>query len=380
MKLSTLGGVLDDTKITRLLDRVRREVDLGLSPAVQIAIGLGGEIVVDETFGAPADSRFVVFSATKAFVAGAIWRLLDAGEVRLDDPIVRFLPSFGTNGKETVTVEHVLTHTGGFPFAPLGPPRWDTREGRLEQFGRWRLTSEPGTSFTYHPTSGHWVLGEIIAEVTGLTHPDAIEQLVTKPLGLPRVLGIEPGDRDGIVESVALGELPTPAEMQEAFGLEIDISALMPAEVGVGALLILNDPEVQRIGVPGGGGVMRARDLAALYQAFLHDSAGLWSEESLRGGTAEIRCNLPDAMGVPSARTLGLYMAGDDGLSDQRSMGRTVSSQAFGHAGAAGQLAFADPASGLSIAYVTAGLDQHLIRVGRRGIAIASLAADLLAD
>lgn len=372
--------MLDPDKITRLLERVRREVDEGLSPAVQIAIGLDGDIVLDETIGAPPNSRFIAFSATKAFIAAAVWRLIDAGELAVEDPIVRFLPSFGTNGKDAVTVEQVLTHTGGFPYAPLGPPRWESRENRLEQFSRWRLTSEPGSTYLYHPTSGHWVLGEVIAEITGLDHGDAIQELVTDPLDLPRVLGVEPGDRDGIVESVAVGSLPTPQEMAEAYGFEVDIAALLPAEVGVSALTILNEPEVQRIGVPGGGGVMRARDLASLYQAFLHDERGLWSEEIRQAGTAEIRCSLPDPMGLPATRTLGLYTAGDDGHSDRRSMGRTVSSRAFGHAGAAGQLAFADPETGLSIAYLTAGLDQHLIREARRGVAIASLAADVLAD
>lgn len=369
--------MLDDTKVDRLLERIRREVDEGLSPAVQLAIGLDGEIVVDETVGAAPDSRFVVYSATKAFVAAAIWRLIDAGEIVLDAPIARILPSFGSNGKDAVTLEHVLTHTGGFPYAPLGPPRWATRESRLEQFGRWRLTSEPGTTFTYHPTAGHWVLGEVIAEVTGLDHTDAIEEIVTRPLGLPRVLGIPSDERSGIVESVAVGELPTPEEMRDTFGFEVDLAQLIPAEVGVGALVVMNDPTVQELGVPGGGGVMAARDLALLYQAFLHDPQQMWSPEILRAGTAEIRCALPDLMGLASNRTLGLYVAGDDGNSDRRSMGRTVSPRGFGHAGAGGQLAFADPESGLSIAYVTAGLDQHMIRADRRGIAIASLAADL---
>lgn len=372
--------MIDDTKLQRLLTRVRREVDEGLSPAVQIAIGLDGEIVVDETIGAPADSRFVVFSATKAFVAGAIWRLIDRGDLALDAPIASYLPSFASNGKDAVTLDQVLTHTGGFPYAPLGPPRWDTREGRLEQFDRWRLTAEPGTSFTYHPTAGHWVLGELIAEVTGEDHTDAIQHLVTDPLGLPRVLGIGPDDRDGIVEAVAVGSLPSPEEVEATLGMRLDLADLIPADVAVGALTLLNRPDVQQVGVPGGGGVMRARDLAALYQAFLHDPLGLWSPEILAAGTAAIRSDLPDLMGIPSNRTLGLVFAGDDGHQDRRSMGRTASSRSFGHAGAGGQLAFADPESGLSIAYVTAGLDQHIFREGRRGIAIASLAADLLTD
>ncbi|HEX2578566.1 MAG TPA: serine hydrolase, partial [Aquihabitans sp.] len=155
---------------------------------------------------------------------------------------------------------------------------------------------------------------------------------------------------------------------------------LVPADVAVGALLTLNDPKAQEVGVPGGGGVMRAADLALLYQAFLHDPEGLWSPEILRAGTQEVRSVLPDMWGNASNRTLGLILAGDDGLGHRRGFGRTASTRAFGHRGAGGQLAFADPATGLSVGYATSGLDQHLIRQERRDTAISSLAADLLVD
>ncbi|MCU1499331.1 MAG: penicillin-binding protein beta-lactamase class [Acidimicrobiales bacterium] len=372
--------MIDAAKIERLLARVRREVDEGLSPAVQIAVALDGEVVVDATFGAPDDSRFVVFSATKGLVAAAFWQLLDRGDVRLDAPVAHYLPAFETNGKGVVTVEQVLVHTGGFPYAPLGPPAWSTRRDRLEAFARWRLTLTPGETFMYHPTAGHWVLGEILAEVTGLDHTDAIAQMVTEPLGLRRLLGIAPDEREGIVASVGVGAPPTPAEMKETFGFEIDLAALIPPDVALGALLTLNDPDAQAVGVPGGGGVMRAADLALLYQAFLHDRAGLWSPEMRADGTGNVRNRLPDLFGVPANRTLGLVVAGDDGFAHRRGFGRTASPRSFGHNGAGGQLAFADPHTGLSVGYATAGLDQHLIRQQRRDTAIASLAADLLAD
>lgn len=369
--------MIDDAKIQQLLTRVRREVDDGLSPAVQIAIGYEGEIVLDETFGAPADSRFVVFSATKGFVAGAIWRLIDQGLVTVDAPVTDYLPGFGTNGKDAVTVRQLLTHTGGFPYAPLGPDRWSSREGRLEQLSRWRLTLEPGETFMYHPTAGHWVLAEIMAEVTGMSHDDAIEDLVTRPLGMRRVLGLAFDDQDAIIDAVGIGEAPTPAEMLEAFGIEVDLAALIPPDVALGALLTLNDPEARRVGVPGGGGVMRAADIATLYQAYLHNPGGLWSPEVLEAGTQTIQNDLPDMFGLASNRTLGLIRAGDDGFSHRRGFGRTVSGRAFGHNGAGGQLAFADPATGISVGYVTAGMDQHVIRQNRRDTAIASIAAQL---
>lgn len=371
---------IDPARVDRLLDRVRREVDAGLSPAVQVAVGYQGEIVAEATYGAPGDARFLGFSATKALVAAAVWRLLDDGSVSLSDTAASFIPEFGTNGKDVVTVEHLLTHTGGFPWAPLGPNRWATHEGRREAFAKWRLTMEVGSAFLYHPTAGHWVLGEIISTVTGLDHTDAIEQLVTAPLGLPRLLGIGLDDQAGILDAVGVGAPPTPEEMEEAFGFKVDIAALIPPDVALNALLTLNDPDARVVGVPGGGGIFRARDLALLYQGFLHDPAGLWSPEVLREGTQHARLQLPDMWGVPASRTLGLVVAGEDGLGHRRGFGRIASTRAFGHRGAGGQLAFADPASGLSVGYLTAGMDQHMIRQERRDTAIASLAADLLAD
>lgn len=370
--------MIDEAKIERLLTRVRREVDDGLLPAAQIAVAQDGKLIVDATFGAPDHSRFIVYSATKALVAGAMWRLLDRGDVDVAAPVATYLDAFTTNGKEVVTVEQVLTHTGGFPFAPLGPPTWSTRAGRLDAMARWPLTLDPGEVFTYHPAAGHWVLAEIIAEVTGLDHCDAIQQLVTDPLGLPRLLGIPTDQRDGILETVGVGAPPTPAEMKEAFGIEIDLAALISPDVALGALLTLNDPDAQALGMPGGGGVMRAADLALLYQGFLHNPGALWSPQVLTAGTQVARVVLPDMWGVASNRTLGLILSGHDGLGHRRGFGRTASGRAFGHRGAGGQLAFADPESGLSVGYATSGLDQQLLRQDRRDTAISSLAADLL--
>lgn len=369
---------LDPAAVDALLARVRREVDEGLSPAVQVAVALDGEVVVEAGFGAPLGSRFVGFSCTKALVAAAIWRLLDAGEVDLQASAATYVPEFATNGKDAVTVEHLLTHLGGFPWAPLGPPRWSTTEGRREAFSRWRLTLDPGTTYVYHPTAGHWVLGEILAEVTGMGHADAIEELVTAPLGLPRLLAIPVDQQDDIVDAVGVGEPPTPEEMEAQFGFKVDIAELIPPDVALNALLSLNDPEARAVGVPGGGGCYRARDLALLYQGLLHDPAGLWSEEILVEGTQRVRMDLPDIWGVPASRALGLVIAGDDGFADRRGFGRSASPRAFGHNGAGGQIAFADPASGLSVAYLTAGMDQHLIRQGKRDIAVASLACEVL--
>jgi CubicO group peptidase (beta-lactamase class C family) len=77
---------------------------------------------------------------------------------------------------------------------------------------------------------------------------------------------------------------------------------------------------------------------------------------------------------VPANRTLGLVVAGDDGHAMMRGLGRSVSPKAFGHMGAGGQIAWADPASGLSFAYLTNGLDRDPVRLGVRSDALSTAA------
>ena len=95
----------------------------------------------------------------------------------------------------------------------------------------------------------------------------------------------------------------------------------------------------------------------------------------LADATAHVRNRLPDYTGTPANRTLGLVVAGDHRRA-ARGMGHTVSARAFGHNGAGGQIAWADPETGLSFCYLTNGLDQHQLREWRRTSGIASRAAN----
>jgi CubicO group peptidase (beta-lactamase class C family) len=363
---------LDSQKVDALLARARREVDEGLLPSCQVALAYEGEVVVFEAFGdATVDTRYPVFSATKPFVASVVWQLIAEGAVDTSARVVDYIPEFAPNGKGVITVEQVLLHTSGFPAAPMGPPDWSSRETRLARMARWRLNWEPGTAFEYHPTSAHWVLAEIIDRVTGGDYRDELERRVTTPLGLPRVLGLAPEQQDGIATLVTVGELATPEEIQAVFG----VPELPLTEVTPDALLAFNDPVAKEVGVPGGGGCMRAVDLALFHQALLRNPGELWEPEVLADATGNVRNHLPDWTGTPANRTIGLVVAGDDGLSHLRGFGRTVSSRAFGHNGAAGQIAWGDPATGLSFGYCTNGVDLHVIREPRRGTALSSLAA-----
>jgi CubicO group peptidase (beta-lactamase class C family) len=364
---------IESSKVDDLFIRVRREVDVGLLPSCQVALGYEGEIVASETFGdAAGDSRYCLFSATKAFVAGVMWQLIAEDLVHVDAKVAEVIPEFATNGKDSITIEQVMLHTSGFPMAPLGHPDWATREGRVDRFAAWRLNWDPGSAFEYHPTSAHWVLAEIIDRVTGGDYRNEVARRIVDPLGLTFALGVPVDEQENVSELQLVGEPATADELEAVLG----VRELPVTEVTDEALIGFNRPEVRAIGVPGGGGFGRATDLALYYQDLLSNRSGIWDPAVLADVTGNVRNHLPDRLtGIPANRSLGLVLAGDDGNSALRGMGRTVSGGAFGHNGAGGQLAWGDPATGLSLGYVTNGIDANIIRQGRRGVAISSRAA-----
>ena len=364
---------IDAGRLDELRARVRREIDSGLLRSCQYALAKDGQLAAFDTLGdAGPDTRYVIFSATKAFVAAATWLLIGENRLDIERRVAEYIPEFATNGKDVVTVAQVMLHTSGFPRAPLGPPAWADRDRRLEAFARWRLNWEPGTAYEYHPTSAHWVLAELIERVSGRDYRDVVDERVTAALGLPRVLGIAPDGQDGIAELELAGEPASRDELLEMFG----VPELPVTEVTDETLLSFNEADVRAVGVPGGGGIATAATVALFYQALLHDPDRLWDADVLADATGRVRNNLPDPLlGVTANRALGVVVAGDDGNANRRGFGHTQSPRTFGHNGAGGQIAWADPDSGLSFCYVTNGRDVNPIREGRRGIGLSSRAA-----
>jgi CubicO group peptidase (beta-lactamase class C family) len=365
---------IDAEALAALVTRCRREVDEGLLPSSQMAVAAGDRIVAFETFGeaAPA-SRYVMFSCTKAVVVGAFWLLLGDGSVALDQRVAEMIPEFGTNGKDVVTIKQLLLHEGGFPQAPLNLERDRTREQRLARFSSWRLNWEPGTRFEYHPTSAHWVIAELIERLTGVEFRTFVHEHVLDPLGLTRLrLGVPAADQGDVNDLVVRGEPPTNEELEELLGIPGITLAEVQGEVTEAALVYFNEPDAREIGVPGGGGISNAADMAMYYQALLHNPGTMWDPAVLAAGTREVHGTLPDPwFKMSSNRALGTVIAGEGRDATLRGFGRTVSAHSFGHAGAGGQIAFADPDADVSFCYFTNGLDRNTLRQARRTASIA---------
>ncbi|HUR50502.1 MAG TPA: serine hydrolase domain-containing protein [Mycobacteriales bacterium] len=355
-----MRGDLDEGKAQRLLDACADEVESGRLPACQVALAREGEVVLRATFGAPDDARFTVFSVTKALTAAAVW--LHVGDaLRPGTRVCELVPQFAREGFDAVTVEHLLTHTAGFPFAPMRPEEGASPTERRARFATWRLDWEPGSRMTYHASSAHWVLAELIEQVEGRDFRRVVRDRVIDPLGLPALrLGL--GANEAPVLDVQLVGSPGTTEL--------------PVVADDAVLLRFNEPSVRATGVPGGGAVSTADDVALLYQALLHDPKGLWDPEVLADATGNVRNSLIDPWtGVPANRTLGVSVAGDDGNAVLRVFGRATGPRAFGASGLGGQVAWGDPDSGLSFCFLTNGHDQDQVAAFTRSSTIATLAA-----
>jgi CubicO group peptidase (beta-lactamase class C family) len=343
MSLATItpeeAGV-DPARLDVFLRRVRLEVDGGALPSAQVAVARGGRLVAFETYGDATDtSRYILQSVGRTVVAGAVWRLLGEGVLSLDERVGDIVPEFATNGKEVVTVEQVLTHTAGFPFAPLGYPKMLDRSKRLESFAKWRLDWEPGTRLQFHLTSAAWVIAELVERRTGMTFADYLTAEIVEPLGLTLML-------------------PVPAErFNEVLAVPVAIDRTSDdQEVDPWGPWYLANAEVLAGAEPSHSIAGTAADMALFLQALVH--SGLWRDGIVEEATRIRRSEAPFGEklygGSDEIANLALFcmVSGEIGGGWTP---RTGSPRTFGNGGAPCQMAFMDPATDTSFAFLTNG-------------------------
>ena len=136
-----------------------------------------------------ASTRFPMASLTKPFTGLTVARLIEEGQVRLDDTLDRFFDGF-PNG-DRITVGQLLSHTSGIPDWWMGglpastPENWTlsgTPHRYLMQMERPSLFA-PGTQYAYS-NSGYVLLGEIVERISGRSYAAYLEETITAPLGL----------------------------------------------------------------------------------------------------------------------------------------------------------------------------------------------------
>ena len=375
VNIDTADAGVSQKKLDELLTRVRQEVDEGLLPSAQIAVAKNGKLAAFETFGAATnDSLYCVFSSTKAITSAAGWLLIQEGKLDIHQKVSELIPEFSTNDKQDIRIEQLFTHTAGFPHAPFRPTDWNDKALRYQRFSGWTLNWPPGSRFEYHATSSMWVIAEIIERLSGESFTDYVRTHIAEPLNLPDLYVGCPEDQHHRIAEISHVGKPMTSEDYASLG----IAEPPVTEVTEEALLGFNNTDIRKVPVPGGGGIMSAAELALFYQGLIGNTQSgetIWSKETINMATTVLTGGMKDMLtNTPVNRALGVVVAGDDNR-NLRGFGHTNSANAFGHGGAGGQIAWVDPATGISVGYCTNGHDRNPLRQGRRSISISNRAA-----
>jgi CubicO group peptidase (beta-lactamase class C family) len=321
-------------RLERAGDFLRRVVAEDRAPAVGAVVGtsrwmsepwLLGRQRIDAD-GPPLcrDALFLIASPTKPIVALALMMLVEEGRVQLADPIAAFVPEFGTLGKRSITLAHVLTHTSGLPDMLGENAQLRQAQAPLAEFVRRtclvRPAFPPGHDVQYQ-SMGYLMLGEVVRVASGMPLGEFLQQRVFEPLSM----------RD-----TSLGRQH---ELDRVAQLRWTAAQMSGAEHW-------NSPYWLGLGAPWGGLISTPVDLARLCQHLLaihRGERGILSRATLGAMTTNQLAQMPD---VPEKHRRCYPWGYGWQLNwpgHATSFGDLLSPAAYGHWGATGTMVWIDP-------------------------------------
>lgn len=272
-----------------------------------------------QRFGAAAtiDSSFLLGSISKPIAMTALMTLYDEGLFQLEDPVRQFLPEFRGEGRDRVTIRHLLTHTSGLPDQLPNNSALRASHAPLSEFvketSRLSLAFTPGESYEYS-SMGIMLGAEIAQRLSGVEIKQLVHDRVLKPLGMNH-------------SALGVGSLK-PEQMMQA---QVEFGAV---ESGGGdpqsRKWDWNSPYWRELGAPWGGAQASAPDVGKFLEAFLEKDETILKPETAR---LMIRNHNPPPL---ASRGLAFDV-------DMRAYAAACTEASFGHTGSTGTIAWADP-------------------------------------
>jgi CubicO group peptidase (beta-lactamase class C family) len=331
--------------------------------AATLTVARHGRLVHNQGFGTQrpeagaravdTDSIFLLASITKPVTACAMMLLVDRGLVSLDDAVQLHIPEFVGWDKAKIRVRDILSHVSGMP--DMLPQNTHLRRAHapISRFVNGaihtRLLFRPHTSFSYQ-SKGILLAAEIVERITGMRLRDFEQQEIFGPLGMSNsFLGLQGRAIEDLVWC----------------GTSMQQSADADRWGG-------NSPYWRDFGCPWGGMHSTGPDLAILLQCLLN--GGTYGDTrvfSPAAATAMVSDQNPAHLEAP----WGVGWA----LRDSRVwsfFGEQVSATTFGHVGATGTVAWADPVSGVSCVCLTNQMVEGGALLRRVSNAVAAAVED----
>ena len=300
-----------------------------------------------------ADTLQLVFSTTKGITSIAVAMCVERGLLSYEEKVSTYWPEFVAKGKADVTVAQLLSHRAGL-YTVDGDITleealdWNTITSRLADTAPlFPVDSTHG----YHALTFGWLAGELVRRVTGKSLGDFVREEIARPLGVEMHVGLPPALEPRVAHLMAH---PIPKFSPEEVKTLMETSG--PGTKGASALSLngafgqgaFNRKDVHQSQLPGANGISNARSLARIYAALVSDIDGVHLlGESIR--------NRATTSNTPHGEMDEILMSATD-----FAMGFMLHSErtpfagptSFGHNGAGGSCAFAQPSRELGFAYV----------------------------
>lgn len=327
-------------RLARATARLESEVRERRVGAASILVARSGAIVLHKGFGrlsgraeaAPVepDSIYEVASITKPVTATALMLLVERGLISLREPVNSYLPDFKGDERDKVRVLDLLSHTSGLPDMLPENIQLRREHAPLSEFVKRTYSTpllfSPGTSFRYQ-SMGILLAGQIVENLTRMPLREFERKEIFEPLGMRRT-------------SLGLGRVRIEETVQTPAAPDADSK---DTESWGG-----NSPYWRDMGHPWGGMHTTTMDVAVLLQTFLNGGVyggqRILSPAAVAAMTTDQNGNLsaPWGLGWALGRSTAWNCFGD-----------LASPRTFGHAGATGTVAWADPETQLICVVLT---------------------------
>jgi CubicO group peptidase (beta-lactamase class C family) len=310
-----------------------------------------------------ADTIVLVWSATKGIGSACLLHVLQQHKIELTRRVAEFWPGFAQGNKDKITLGQLLSHQAGLCAL-------DQRVDVLDYGGVIRALEvqqplwPPGSGHGYHARTFGFLLDELMRRITGTTLSEYWQQNFARPLELDFWIGLpaEQNSRVATIYAAKSGKPPEPAQFYRDLVTSGTLARkTFTSPYGLNAISKMNDPQIRAQPNVSFGGIGSASALAGFYSMLANggESNGqiFFSPETIERMTTTLSDGVDRVFQIPTAFSAGLMK--DSRHAARRMFGRSATS--FGHPGAGGGHAFADPENKIAFAYVMNQMEQSVL-------------------
>src|SRR5436305_8776993 len=310
-----------------------------------------------------ADTLVLIWSATKGIGNACVLHVLQEHRIGSDRYVAEFWPEFAQGGKEKITVSQLLSHQAGLCAldALVDILDYNAVIRALElQKPLWL----PGTAHGYHARTFGFLLDELVRRIAGKTLSVYWQENFAGPLGLDFWIGLPENENSRMATMYAAksGKPPEPKQFYDDLVTPGTLARkTFTSPYGLHVISKMNDPAIRAHPIVSFGGIGSASALAKFYSMLANggkfDGQTFFSENAIAWMTTTVTDGVDRVFQIPTAFSAGF-------MKDSRNATRRIfgpSAISFGHPGAGGSHAFADPENKIAFAYVMNQMEQSLL-------------------